>query len=250
MPRISLNTLLAGVAFFLAAPVAHANIIANPSFEIDNYTTYAGFNGSGPNVTYIGNNGLGFSRPGTITGWNIGNSVDIYSGTGYTQTAGNSYMDIVGGGVYSANAFFISQVLSTTPGQVYSLTFDYGENGSLKAGATVVLDVSLTSNGGSGLTDFSQAFSWSLSSNATSNPNWRTASVFFTASSSQTELKLRDLSNVRAGFGGPTYTIAGAVVDNFSVESMPIPEPGSLALFSIGLALVLGATSVKRSRVR
>ncbi|MCO4099880.1 MAG: hypothetical protein HEQ38_10855 [Gemmatimonas sp.] len=121
----------AGVALALcvAAPVAHAqNLVVNPSFEADNYSTFSGLNHSGPGATFVGTNGLDYSPLGTIAGWTIGRSVDVYTGLPYTQVDGNSYLDIVGGGNSGTGAFFISQLLATTAGQTYSLSFNYGEN--------------------------------------------------------------------------------------------------------------------------
>jgi hypothetical protein len=226
-------------ALCLAAPAAYAqNLVVNPSFEVDNYTTYAGYvvEGPGSSSVYIGNNNHGFVRAGSISGWTIGNSVDVYSGPLYRQAAGNSYLDLVGGGQYSPGAFFVSQVLNTTPGQNYSLRFNYGENLSLRAGSTVNLQVSLIANAGTGSPDFASVISWMLSADATKDPRWQTASYNFTASSTQTQLRLADQSAIYAGFLPPAYTFGGATLDNFSVEASQIPEPstGMICFLTLG----------------
>jgi hypothetical protein len=238
------------LALCVAAPLAHAqNLVVNPSFEVDNYATFAGFQKYGTGVTYIGTNDNGITWPGTITGWTLGSSVDIYTGPTYTQVNGNSYLDIVGGGNYSSSAFFISQVLATTAGQSYTLSFNYGENASLKSGNSVDLRVSLKSNAGAGPTDFAQAITWTLPANATNDPRWRTASFSFLATSAQTELRLGDESFVPLGSVSANYTVGGAVVDNFSVVNVAtVPEPDSYALVAAGLAMIVGLSRAKRRR--
>lgn len=238
------------LALCVAAPVAHAqNLVVNPSFEADNYSTFSGLNHSGPGATFVGTNGLDYSPLGTIAGWTIGRSVDVYTGLPYTQVDGNSYLDIVGGGNYGTGAFFISQLLATTAGQTYSLSFNYGENVSLKSGQSVDLRVSLTSNAGTGPIDFAQAISWTLPADATNNPRWRTASFSFTATSAQTELRLGDESGIPLGSVSPTYTVGGAVVDNFSVVNVTaVPEPRNFTLVAVGLAMLAGLAGAKRRR--
>ncbi|WP_353265653.1 hypothetical protein [Gemmatimonas sp.] len=238
------------LALCVTAPFAHAqNLVVNPSFEADNYANFSGFNASGAGGTFVGTNGLGFNKPGSITGWTIGESVDIYTGLPFTQVDGNSYLDIVGGGNSRTGAFFISQLLATTAGQTYSLSFNYGENVSLKSGNSVDLRVSLTSNAGTGPIDFAQAISWTLPANASTDPRWRTASFSFTATSALTELRLGDESGIPLGSVSESYTVGGAVVDNFSVVSVAaVPEPRSLTLVAMGLAMLAGLAGAKHRR--
>lgn len=105
-------------------------------------------------------------------------------------------------------------------GPTYTLSFNYGQNASLKSGNSVDLRVSLKSNAGAGPIDFAQ-----------------------------TELRLDDESFVPLGSVAAHYTVGGAVVDNFSVVNVAtVPEPDSYALVAAGLAMVAGLSRAKRRR--
>lgn len=254
-----------GAAIFIAVPAAYGqNLVVNPSFEDDDYSNTALFSNypfSGPGNPdipdgqgiFVGSNGSSYSYPGNITGWTKGLSIEIYQNTAnatYTQAPGGglSYLDLVGAGPrVPGSAFFISQVLTTTPGQTYSVSFQYGENIGTTSGQTVEMSVSLTAGSGTGPVDFSSLISWTLTANATSDPQWRSAAYSFTASSTQTELKFLNVSQLPASFD-PNYTYSGATLDLIRVEAVPEAGTWGAGLAALGLAGLARWQSARRAR--
>lgn len=159
------------------------------------------------------------SPPAPLPGWVATPNVNVvngfFNGTGSpgpTNLAyeGNQYLDLVGQGGTGS----ISQLLTTlTPGQVYTLTFAYSNNGfspneSMSASADFSIDGLL------GSVTHSTATSTNL--------DWQIFSGNFTATGADT------LSFINTA-GGPNE---GVLLDAISVAA--VPEPATWAMMLLG----------------
>jgi len=213
--------LLSAALLLLAASQGRANLIVNGSFE--NFTT-----SGAPNDTSFGNFIRFFGPPDTasnteLTGWTITgssggnpNNVDLVNSSLYPAFAGNWSLDMEGNVGASG---VIQQSFATTPGQLYQLSFAYGNNPSGSGGTMQVL---VTGNG----TLLDDSVSHNTSSAA--NMNYNLFSADFTADSSTTTLQFEATTN--SGFG--------VVLD--AVEVDPIPEPASLTAWALAAAGLAG----------
>lgn len=207
---------------FLIANSAHANMIANGSFEGGTHT----------GGVYTGGYITLFSPSNAINGWTVtaGSADWIYKGV-WQASDGDYSMDMSG----LSAATIESDSFATVVGQLYELTFDMAGNF-----ANQVLHNSHTKGmsvgaGGSNQNFyFSTPYPDSYASNpaALMYPNmyWQTQTMQFTATNNLTKL-------VFTSFENNAY---GPALDNVSVvaaASAPasIPEPASLALFGLGL---------------
>jgi hypothetical protein len=152
-----------------------------------------------------------------ITGWTIVTDTTAWIGAtnpfGLTASDGNFFLDLTN---YQAGAPFagVSQVITTTPGATYVLSFDLG--GSTFWGRPDSLTASAAGT--------SQTFTTPATG---TNDDWYHHSMQFIASSSSTTVTFQ-------GAAGIHYI----GLDNTSVElgSSSVPEPGTLALLGLGLA--------------
>jgi hypothetical protein len=203
--------------FWLAAPLAHANLVTNGSFE------------SGAFV----NQGNDTMSPGVgstaITGWAIVTDTTAWIGPtnpfGLTASDGSFFLDLTN---YQAGPPFagVSQAIATTPGATYRLTFDLG--GSNFWGRP---DAITASAAGSSAT-------FTTPSTGTNN-DWYHESMQFVATSASTAITLQ-------GSAGRNYI----GLDNVSVDlasTVAVPEPPTLALMAGGL-LCLGALTWRRGK--
>ena len=159
---------------------------------------------------------------GNFTGWTV--SGDAIVTTDYTPPS-------VGTEVVAFNSAetiphaVLSQTLTTTIGQAYTFSFDYGTFGS---GTVQTVDFSVT--GTSTLASGS-----ATAPDITYAPDYGSFSYNFTADSTSTTIAFTDAgSNV-------THNEDGVLGD---ISVTPAPEPGTLAL--AGLGTLIGGTMIRR----
>jgi len=97
--------LLAGVALCFT-PQAHANIVQNPGFETGDFTDWT-------------------INPGGANPWVIRSGLNAYQGTFFAGTGCVGAPCITGTPVEQAT---LSQTLFTTPGQSYTISFEFSTN--------------------------------------------------------------------------------------------------------------------------
>ena len=206
-----LRTALAVLALGLSAGAASAQVITNGGFDA--------------NSGYITTN---------VSGWTVqfGNVDLVYAGAPGSSVLLESLMTGATGNALDLNGLvpaMISQVLQTTAGQTYNISFSYAANPGVDPGdnplSTFTMMLSPVS-GGSGV----------LSSNLTgSGSSWATYSGSFTAAG------LTTLSFLSTDYSGSLPY--GAMLDNVSVTA--VPEPAEYAMLIAGLG-VIGAVARRR----
>lgn len=212
---ISWNALLLS-ASLLGASAVHANLLTNGSFE------------SGAFVNE-GNDTMSLA-PGsmTITGWTVITDTTAWIGPtnpfGLSASNGSFFLDLTN---YQAGAPFagVTQVISTTPGATYALSFDLG--GSTFWGRPDAITASAAG----------RSVTFTTPSTGTNN-DWYPESMQFVATSTSTTIQLQ-------GSAGINYI----GLDNASVDlvSAPIPEPDTWVFAIVGLAAAV-AFARRRSR--
>ena len=144
------------------------------------------------------------------------NNVDIIRNGVYTPglASGGTYnLDLVGYGATGA----ISQTFATRAGGLYTVSFDYNENGGGKTADVLVDGVSIGSVAGSG--------------------RWQTFTGSFIGTGAPVTFAISEL--VGGGSGG-------VVLDNISVTGA-VPEPATWGLMLAGFVMV-GAAARSRKR--
>lgn len=202
------------------AVYAEANLLTNGSFEM-------GILVNDGNHTQTFNAG-----PTAITGWTaVGRQVSwIDAGNPFSLSAqdGNRFLDLT---AYNTGAPFggVTQTVSTTAGQQYTLSFFLGSFTQLWGGPPISI---LATAGGT-----SQTFTLAT---PTTSSTWAPFSLLFTAASASTAITL-------TGAAGVEYI----GLDNASVDPAGaggVPEPATWSLLAVAAGLF--AATGRRFRLR
>ncbi len=190
------RTLLAFVAGSMLSVSAQAGVIFEDNFDLE-----AGAAGS---------SALNYN---SFDQWTVSNgTVDVVSNGGWgIQCAGNTGKCVdLDGSTHNAG-IFSSDTFSLAAG-IYSLSFDI--SGNQRGGSNDNLQVTLDGF-------FNQSF------NLAYNSPWQTVTHTFTVGSATS-------NNLTFNHAGGDNI--GIMLDNVSVQSVEVPEPGTFALFVLGLA--------------
>jgi hypothetical protein len=199
-------------AFLLAltSQLRGQNLLVNGDFELNDRHTYANYYPT-EDLAYL-------AQPDVLPGWTFGHSVDLY-GPPRGPQSGSQFLDLVGGGPLT-ESFWVQQTFATTPGQVYALSFYYGNNENL---ATALASFTASLIGGSG-TLWTQNFTHT--GDTYSAHNWTFFTALFTADSNSTVLRFLDTSAFATDYN-PAYTVGGSTLDNIVIVAA-VPEPGGI----------------------
>lgn len=182
----------------LAVAAAQANLVVNGSFE----------DRSSPDVTFPGSFNTLSAGSTDIAAWTIESGSVDWIGSYWAASDGLRSIDLNG---YAANGYMVAQVLETTSGNWYELSFDMGANfDGPPAEKTVEV-----------LLDGAVAGTFKKST-----VGWETRVLLFQASG-PTTLGFRSQSD------GTSF---GPALDKVSVVAVPVPGAAVLAL--IGLPII------------
>jgi hypothetical protein len=214
---------LAAALSVIVSGQSRANMIVNGSFE----------NGTNPPPL----NGSGVALPTgstAITGWTVigGTGGDglawLPNGNPYgvSTTFGNNFLDLTG--YLDRSPYFgVSQSISTTVGQSYTLTLNLGvDQGTPAYGGPIAVQVQ------------AGPVTETITDNPAGTGNiWTAFNVNFTADSTSTLISIQ-------GTEGNQYI----GLDNVSLNAAAVPEPGSLALGGIATVFCLGCWCLRRRK--
>jgi len=174
----------------------------------------------------------GFSYLSSVPGWTVLGAEPVLEidrngafGSNSIAADGQQWAEL-----YSRRPVTIYQDIATVAGQKYTLSFDVGSRPST-APADNLLGLSI---GGGPLQNFSP-----LVPSTNGTINWLTNEVSFIASSPLTRLAFSDQ--------GTPINGQGTLLDNVSVTAAPVPEPASIAIWSLG---AIGLTVLSRRRLK
>jgi hypothetical protein len=210
--RTQLRSTVAGLGV-LACGIAHANLIANGSFESGSFTPPS-------NATMT-------LSPGStaLTGWQVVNDSLAWIGVGdpwgLDAQDGDRFLDLSD---YSAGAPFggVQQGLSTNLGYEYTVTFYLGSSNIWGRPASLTVSAAGQSGSFESLT-------------TGTNNDWQQFSFKFVANSTNTTLSF-------VGASGVNYI----GLDNVVATVTAVPEPTTTVLWLAGIA----ALGLRMSRVR
>lgn len=202
------SIIVLGIAVFGVAVPSHANLLQNGSFEIGNFV---------PNA----DDAMLLPVSATdMTGWTVVANSLAWIGPsnpfGLSASDGSYFLDLSG---YHDNAPYggVEQTIPTIIGDQYQLSLDLGSSTTYNTGPVSVLVTA-----GSASTTFT--------STPTVNNGWDLFIFDFIATSSSTTISLIGQASINESYIG---------LDNVSV--VPIPEPGTFALFAgSGLLALVG----------
>lgn len=220
--------LLTAAMLLLAVSPGRADLIVNGSFD-----TFVQSGGPldedfGGWIRYFGppNN----TTNTEITGWTIGgqngvfsNNVDLvhnFTYPSFTNTAGSNSLDMEGAVGGASGVIF--QSFATTPGDTYTLSFEYANNPMPGPTSSGTMNVLVT--GAGTLLNQNVTHTGSLFTNM----NYNLFSQNFAADSTTTKLQFEALTN--SGFG----IALDAVSVNLAAAA--VPEPGTMAFLGTALA--------------
>lgn len=191
-------TALAGATFLLGcAFTVHAQQIINGSFEESNPVVDGGF--------------VVFPFGKTITGWNVGGSVEIIHFSYWPAASGARSVDMSG-----FNAGTLSQTIETVPGVTYSVTFDMSGNPEgpfLQVSTNTLMTMVVTATGSPNSTyeyDIGEYGNSSARMSGTPDMMYQSKTYTFTAIAEQTELSFA--SQINSAFG--------PVLDNVAIIAL------------------------------
>lgn len=203
--------LIASLAL-VACSASHAGLIANGSFESGNFAPQ-------------GNHTMTLTTASTaLSGWKVINDSIAWIGVGdpwgLDAQEGDFFLDLSD---YSAGAPFggVQQVLATTAGYEYTVSFSLGS--SNRWGRPAALTVSAAG----------QSATFTSATTGTNN-DWQQFSFAFVANSASSTLSF-------VGASGVNYI----GLDNVSAAVTAVPEPASAALLLVGVT-ALGASKRRR----
>jgi hypothetical protein len=152
---------------------------------------------------------------GTFAGWTKTGNTSLSDVISNTTTSNHTFLWRSGA---TGSAAYISQLLSTSAGQHYTLSFDLYSAGTRNFDPSAV--------------QFSAFFGGASVYSLTNTPKaWGTLTFDVVASAATTELKFGARND-------PSFTR----LDNISlVAASSVPEPAPLALLGLGLVILLGA---------
>jgi choice-of-anchor C domain-containing protein len=217
MKKPFVHAALASVFSLALATAAHANLLANGSFEAP----------PAPPNFFSTLTGAG------LTGWTVaGGTIDLIDDGYWPASDGAQSVDLSGtpGPVGTS----LSQTFATVPGRRYALTFDYANNSDLPP-LTATADVEVEGLG----TLYSTSISHTGSTDA--NMNYTPFAATFLADSASATLRF-----THTGTTG-IQNFQGVALDNVSVTQAEVPEPASLLLLGAGLTGLVGWRARRRS---
>lgn len=223
------------LALLAPATLPAQNLLTNGDFELNDRHTYPSYQGPPVDLAYVP-----IGQP--LPGWTFSHSVDLYGPINAPQN-GSQFLDLVGGGPLSAT-YSISQTFATVAGYTYHLDFFYGNNENFSdplqnpGGVPASFNAALTGSG------TILSVNLTHSGDTMTVRNWGEFAVNFVANSSSTTLTFTNLFNLPANFD-PTYTVAGATLDNVIV-SFVVPEPGGWPMAIAVSVIFLGALLTSR----
>ncbi|HUO08879.1 MAG TPA: DUF642 domain-containing protein [Phycisphaerae bacterium] len=245
------TTMVAGCIALIAAVsvplTVHANMLTNGGLE-----PAAG------QLAPVSSDGLVHASSTTnasaLTGWTLGGAcIDIVPNTYWGNTEGTYSVDMAG----STGIGSITQTVSgLTPGNLYELSFDFSVNpsGGVHGGESAFtkwIDVGITNSD-----QPDSYFSGTVGTRTTTNMQYVTRGIVFTADSTSTTITIAELfpTGLPSVFSDGTSVLpntisAGVVLDNVdlqplvvsggSVNGTVVPEPASLGLLGIGALMLM-----------
>lgn len=206
--RLALLPLLVAASLTLAVPAANAsNLLVNGSFETP---SIAG-------ASYV------FYATGStaITGWTaVGPGETQLTRTEFLPAAdGMQWVDLTGNIGYDKG--LLSDAVVTTPGQLYTLSFDLGD---YQLAGFQDSTVAVRINGGAA-TLFNNVYQSGVM-------DWERRSMSWLADASTAQISIIGVQN------GSLSNAYGIGLDNVVFELAPVPEPGTYVLMLAGVAAI------------
>ncbi|WP_250657108.1 PEP-CTERM sorting domain-containing protein [Alkalimarinus coralli] len=191
------------IAGGLLASSANASLITNGGFESD-----------------VGLSGTQWGVFNTIDGWytSDGAGIEIQRNTVTSAQEGNQYVELDSHHAGS-NSSMSQDLVGLSVGQVYKLDFWY----KARTGSTNDNGINVSWGASPDLSPFTYAFNV----DGVAPMDWTLVTGFLTATAADMTLTFSAT--------GKENTLGG-FIDNISLASYSVPEPGSLALLALGLA--------------